>query len=316
MSSGDPAPGKTMKLRYAGTCHGCGQRLPAGQPAVYHSATRQIECFTCAGHGTPDLPSAADIGDPTPTSGTTTTATAVIPAGLRHAAAEPEHTAPPAPVESGTAGTSARREHQRRVAKREASIRAAHPRIGNLILALSDEPQHTQAWARGARGEELPAKQLDALGTHGVLLLHDRRIPPTRANIDHIAISTAGVFVIDAKRYKGRPSLHVQGGVLRPRTETLLVGRRDCTKLLAGITKQVDRVRSAIVIAGIVDVPVHGMLCFVEADWPLIGGSFKTAAIAVLWPKKAAEMVATAGSVSGEAVAALHRQLANAFPSA
>jgi hypothetical protein len=35
-----------------------------------------------------------------------------------------------------------------------------------------------------------------------VAVLHDRRIPGSRANIDHIAIAATGVWVIDSKRYK------------------------------------------------------------------------------------------------------------------
>lgn len=31
--------------------------------------------------------------------------------------------------------------------------------------------------------------------------LHDRRVPGTRANIDHIAVSSSGGSVIDAKKY-------------------------------------------------------------------------------------------------------------------
>jgi len=27
-------------------------------------------------------------------------------------------------------------------------------------------------------------------------------------------------------------------------------------------------------------------VCFIDADWPLVGGSFATADVAVLWPKK------------------------------
>jgi hypothetical protein len=220
------------------------------------------------------------------------------------------------PVTTGIAGASARREHDRRLAKREDRIRRAHPRLGGFILAVSEEPQSTRAWARGARGEELLAQRLDALADEGVLLLHDRRIPPTRANIDHIAISSAGVFVIDAKRYKGRPKLRIQGGLLRPRTETLLVGRRDCTKLLAGVQKQVDLVRTAIAAGEFADVPVRGMLCFVEADWPLIGGAFTTAGIDVLWPKKASETITVGGRVTSEVASALHRHLAGRFPPA
>jgi hypothetical protein len=50
------------------------------------------------------------------------------------------------------------------------------------------------------------------------------------------------------------------------------VGSRDCTKLVDGVLKQVDVVRGVLGN----DVPVLGVLCFVEADWPLIGGNFTT----------------------------------------
>ncbi len=156
--------------------------------------------------------------------------------------------------------------------KREERIRSRHPKLGGLILALSDEPQSTKAWDVGAVGEERVGTRLNELETESLRVLHDRRIPGSRANIDHIAVAASGVYVIDPKRYKGRPSLKVEGGLLRPRVEKLLVGGRDCTGLVDGVLKQVD------VIRGIVgdEVPVHGVLCFVDADWPLIGGSFTT----------------------------------------
>jgi len=266
-----------------------------------------VQCLTCAEADTVAAPL-----------GATGEVTESVPASLPTTDAMPESDAAlePRPVITGTAGASARREHERRVAKHEDRIRKAHPRLGGFILAVRDEPQSSRAWARGARGEELLAKRLDGLADQGVLLLHDRRVPPTRANIDHLAISPAGVFVIDAKRYQGRPHLRIQGGLLRPRTETLLVGRRDCTKLLAGITKQVDLIRAAVATTGYTDVPIHGMLCFVEAAWPLIGGSFTTAGIDVLWPKKVTEKITAGGSVTNELAAALHRHLANVFPPA
>jgi hypothetical protein len=221
-------------------------------------------------------------------------------------------------VESGTAGSSARREHQRRVAKRENAVRAAHPRIGGFLLAITEDPQSTQAWAQGAVGEELLGNRLDGLTDRGVRLLHDRRIPGTRANIDHIAVTPSGVFVIDAKRYKGRPNLRVTGGLFRPRTETLLVGTRDCTKLVEGVDKQIDKVRAALTNteSEVPDLLVRGMLCFVEADWPLIGGSFTIRGVDVLWPRKAAERLVQPGPLTAEQVKLLHRLLANAFPPA
>jgi len=100
-------------------------------------------------------------------------------------------------------------------------------------------------------------------------------------------VTSAGIWVIDAKRYKGRPELRIEGGILRPRVEKLLVGRRDCTKLVDGVLKQVSLVRD---LAG--EVPVTAALCFVEAEWPLVGGAFTTRGVHALWPKRLAKLLA------------------------
>src|SRR5262249_54466589 len=132
----------------------------------------------------------------------------------------------------GTAGASGRREYERRRAKREAKTREEHPHMGGLLLRLQDEPQHEKSWEAGALGEE-------ALGAFlvrrcpGTLVLHDRRMPGSRANIDHIAVAPTGVYVIDAKRYKGK--IDVQR--LRSGEEKLVIGGRNKTKLVAGLTK-------------------------------------------------------------------------------
>ncbi|MDQ0424552.1 nuclease-related domain-containing protein [Cellulomonas iranensis] len=281
---------KVMRLRYAGTCAGCGAELESGTRAAYCKATKTVRCLACTEPDEP-VPSVAQPVDSTP--------------------------APTlADIETGTAGSSARREYERRSAKREARIREAHPRLGGLILALSEEPQSTTAWARGARGEELLGARLADLTGNGVRLLHDRRIPGTRANIDHIAVGPTGAHVIDAKRYKGRPSLRVEGGLLRPRVEKLLVGSRDCTRLVEGVQEQVGLVRSALDAASLTDVPAHGALCFIEADWPLIGGSFVIADVAVVWPNKLAERLVAPGPMSEAEVERTHRALGRAFPAA
>lgn len=40
------------------------------------------------------------------------------------------------------------------------------------------------------------------------------------------------------------------------------------------------------------DVPVTAALCFVEAEWPLIGGAFSTRSVHVLWPMRLAKVLA------------------------
>lgn len=304
---------KRMKLRYAGTCSTCGVSVPSGVLADYHRATKSVSCLSCSACAT----------DPEVTPGLGGSTPAPDPPALEHAATasitvEPRVVETPVtatPPLAGTGGASARREYERRRDKRETRIRTKHPRLGGLILAIIDEPQSTKAWAVGAKGEELLARRLDKLSGSGVAVLHDRRIPGSRANIDHIAVSAAGVFVIDAKRYTGRPHLRVEGGLFRPRVETLMVGRRDCSKLVAGVHKQVDLVRAALGQADIPPaVPTHGILCFVDGDWPLIGGSFTVEGLEVLWPGKAQDVITRPGPLTDEQVRALHRVLAKAFP--
>jgi hypothetical protein len=272
-----------MRLRYAGACRVCGVELPAKVEAIYERTTKTVRCVSHDVHPAVE-PAVVEVVDP-----------AVVEV-----------------VESGTAGASARREFERRKAKREERIRTKHPKLGGLMLAVSDEQQSTTAWDIGALGEERLGKGLDRLASDTLRLLHDRRIPRSKANIDHLAVTASGVYVIDAKKYRGRPDLKIEGGFFRPRIERLLVGSRDCTKLVDGVLKQVDVVRGLLDD----DVAVHGVLCFVEADWPLIGGTFTTRGVQALWPKKLYPKLQAEGPFTADTVAEIHRKLAHALRAA
>jgi hypothetical protein len=285
---------KIMRLRYAGTCRFCGAEIPERTQAVYE---RQIKTVRCLSHDMttpPECNPATDAGSVTPEA-----LTEVEPVAIEV-------------VEPGTAGASARREFERRKAKREQRVRTQHPRIGGFLLAISEERQSTTVWDTGALGEEKLGRGLDSLACDTIKLLHDRRIPRSKANIDHIAVTANGVYVIDAKKYRGRPHLKIEGGILRARVERLFVGSRDCTKLVDGVLKQVDVVGAALAE----DVPVRGVLCFVEADWPLIGGAFTTRDVQALWPNKLYPQLQAEGPLSAEAVDDIHRRLAKALPAA
>jgi hypothetical protein len=287
-----------MRLRYAGSCRVCGAALAAREEAIYERSTKAVRCVSHV------LDDCHDREPEDSSGGPLLLAEGDQPADGR--VQDPGNPPAAAAVEAGVAGASARREFERRRAKREERIRSNHPKLGGLILALSDDPQSTSAWNTGAIGEERLGRGLDALASDSVRLLHDRRIPRSRANIDHIAVTASGVYVIDAKKYRGRPQLKVEGGILRPRVERLLVASRDCTKLVDGVLKQVEVVRG---IVGDV-VPVHGVLCFIGADWPLIGGSFTTRDVQVLWPKKLYPKLQEIGGLSESDVAMTHRRLA------
>lgn len=183
---------------------------------------------------------------------------------------------------AGGAGASAQREYDRRKANDEAKTRAKWGRLGGIAVALSDERQSTAAWASGAIGEREVGLALDKIASNSVRVLHDRRIPGSKANIDHLVVTPHGIWVVDAKRYKNRrPSLRVDGGIIRPRVERLMVGGRDQTKLVEGVLGQIERIRTAAP-----GVDVRGVLCFVDADWPMFGGDFRVRGVDVCRRKK------------------------------
>jgi hypothetical protein len=259
--------------------------LPAKTAAIYERQTKTVRCLTHEVHG-PSSPISSEADQPP----------------IRQADA----------VDVGVPGASARREFDRRRARREERIRAAHPKIGGLFHALTDDPQSTRAWDFGAVGEERLGRRLNELAAETLRVLHDRRIPGIRANIDHLAVTPSGVYVVDAKKYRGPPHLKVEGGFLRPRVEKLLVGTRVCTRHVDGVIKQLTVVRDH----NPDQIPVHGVLCFVEADWPLVGGSFTTRTVQALWPKRLYSKLTAPGPIDVETIAALHHTLATALPPA
>jgi len=58
----------------------------------------------------------------------------------------------------------------------------------------------------------------------------------------------------------------------------------------------------------------RGGLCFIEANWPLIGGSFVIDGVDVLWPNKAAEHLLAPGDLDEAMTERVYRLLAAAFP--
>ncbi|QIG43848.1 NERD domain-containing protein [Nocardioides anomalus] len=210
----------------------------------------------------------------------------------------------------GRAGGSARREHERRRALREERVRARHPRLGGALLAMTGEPTTTAVWETGAVGEEAVGRRLDAVAGPRLAVLHDRRIRGTRANIDHLVVTSSAVWVVDSKRYRNRrPTMRAEGGLLRPRVERLFVGGRDRTALVEGVLRQVERVSGTVGP----EVPVRAALCFVDADWPVIGGHLAVRGVRVVWPRRLVKEI-TAQDAQGMDVGAVATELAAAFP--
>jgi hypothetical protein len=195
-------------------------------------------------------------------------------------------------LDAGRAGASATKEYERRVAKHEREIEETWGtgRIGKVAKFLSEEPQSTTAWAKGADGERRVSHHLRRDLADRVIMLDDRRVPKTRGNIDHIVVASSGVWVIDAKSYQGRIERRDVGG-WRAVDERLYVNGRDQTKLADSMGWQVDAVRAVLSTAGLETVPIHSALCFVDSYWGPFGKSFQIGGVWVTWAKKLVEMV-------------------------
>jgi len=224
---------RMLVLRRADVCVVCGFELPAGATAWWDARGRTVTCAMCQ-------------------------EARAKPAGALTTPDEGE-------LDRGQPGASVAREHQRRKLARETRVRTAHPRIGGLLLAVGDAPQHETAFRRGELGEQAVGASLEKCAAKGpATVLHDRRMPGGRGNIDHLAIAPCGVFVIDAKQYSGEVRV-LDGMFGGPK---LLIGGRDRTRLVDGLDRQVSAVRAALAARDHADVPVQGALCFTAADLP------------------------------------------------
>jgi hypothetical protein len=215
---------------------------------------------------------------------------------------------------TSVAGASAQREYQRRRDARKARARERYGALGAAAATISSGPQHERAWARGAEGEAKLARTLEQrTAGHGVVSLHDRRMPGSRANIDHIAICRPGVFVIDAKRYSGRIAVERRGGLLSPRTSRLIVGGRDKTRLVDGVLAQAEVVSAVLVAAGHEGVPVLPVLCLVDGDWPFMP-RLEVQGVPIVWPRQTAKLCRGDGPLDLASVETVAEEIARRLP--
>jgi hypothetical protein len=202
------------------------------------------------------------------------------------------------------------REHDRRRRNREQRVRQAHPRVGGLLLALQDAPQHESAFHQGALAERAVADSL-AIRTDSerVITLHNRRMPSGRGDIDHLAIAPTGVWVIDTKDWKGKVEIS-SPWFGKPR---LLIRGRDCTKLIDGLERQIAAVRAAL--DGYQEITVRGALCFTKADLPFLRTQTFRGQL-LLYRRALAKRLNADGPLSAASVEQLARHLSTLLPPA
>jgi hypothetical protein len=209
----------------------------------------------------------------------------------------------------GTPGASARARYQALRARDDERRRKLFGPFAPLYSFFVGPTRSTEAWARGAEGEEhIGAFLARCIGDDGITL-HDRRIPGSRANLDHIAIVPSGVWVIDSKHYRGRLRLRTERGWFVPR-RALYVGRHDRTSLIGRARRQ-----RAVVAGGLPPaVSVRAALCFTGVELGLLARPFDLDGVLVSWPSALARTLNARGPLDADARQRLAAALARAFP--
>lgn len=297
----------SITLRYPSSCATCGTDLPRGSQAVWDRTAKSATCLVCA-----------------PPTDDTNAAGATVPDS-----AELEQVPTIEPLDGGVAGASARRIADRQTAKRmkakqqqDEATRAAHPRVGGLLVKARDllaEPEKPTSWQKGAVGEEAVGRTFAALSEDGFAVLHDRRKPGTRWNIDHVVVGPRGVYVIDAKHLKGELEVRSTGSFFRPGPNRVFVNGRSQDKRVEAMDWQVECVRDAVgpVLEELGGV-IRPVLCFLGVE---IGFGQRAAVagereVLITWPRRFVKDVGRDGPLGREQIQDVARRIAAALPAA
>jgi hypothetical protein len=212
-------------------------------------------------------------------------------------------------IEHGHAGASARAEYERRHEKDEARRRSRFGRLAPAVGLLAGPKASTEAWARGAQGEERVGHLLDQVVGDAGVALHDRRVPGRRINLDHLVVVASGVWVIDTKHYRGRLARRQVGGWFTSR-EVLTVGRRNESRLVTAACQQ----RAIVEHTLGADVWVRAALCFTGVELGLFARPFLMEGVVITWPKALAKALGAPGALTESSRSEVADRLADAFP--
>jgi hypothetical protein len=176
--------------------------------------------------------------------------------------------------------------------------------------SAQQEQQHPRASARLGG-----AVFLDEACGPDVVVLHD--VAVGGVEIDHLAFTPSGIYVIDEKHYENaKVEIRRARGIFSSCLEHLYVKGCDATSFLDGSDRKVAAVREALAdVPGAADVPVRGVLCFIAARLP-VRGPRELRGVSVLGPRLTAGLLGTVGSISLAARRELYSALTQRLPAA
>ena len=171
-------------------------------------------------------------------------------------------------------------------------------------------------WGKGSNGERRLAAFLEREVGDRVIALHDRLIPGTRGNIDHLFIAPTGVWVVDAKSYKGKVARRDSGPIWR-RVIGGVRRRQEPFSATRGVEHQLTAVKAAVRSdETLAKIDIFGALCFVDSEWGLLDSPFSVGNIWVTYPGALRKALRKSGGVTRETMERVARRLDLSLPPA
>lgn len=315
-----------ITLGYAGRC-ACGATFAAGEPVGYDRERHTVVCSSCLTAGSDDLraedrpatalraampsaPTTDDRDDEALDAADLADALAPHAHGRlgAHALAAIDLSVSRSLAESGERETTDgyRRRH-------------AEESAGGMRRAGRGEPSDRElvkAAKQGDQGERALVGLLNTLSDSGdVRVLTERRVPGSRAHLDHLVVAGTGVFVVDAQRYAGAPiAVRQAGGMFGPRRTDLYVRGRQRNDLVGSVERLAASVRTVLDGVGLAEVPVTPVLCLVGASFPMFQPVLPAGDTSVVGLKALRKLLGRTGGLRAEDRDRVYVSLAASLP--
>jgi hypothetical protein len=271
------AEARLIRMRYPGECLVCAKDLGRGSRAWWNDQRRFVTCVDCSG-----------IAD------------------------DPNVTPPDLLVRTGFADEQHKRDAMHRLRDADTAIRSAYAGLGRLIWDVSSARASTKVWGPGSHGKRVTGVALDRLVDHGMIVLHDVRMPSERKKVDHVVVAPSGIHVIESVHYPDERIEMRKDRRFIGRSSALVVGGRDFTDVVDDLEHQVRRIAAFTDdLADVRDTPVTPVLCFVDASWKRPRRRLALGSVEILWPKAMMRLISRPGPLRRERIEELGCRLAS-----
>ena len=176
--------------------------------------------------------------------------------------------------------------------------------VGGSAALREARARRDPKWTKGAAGEYLMDLSLHNHVNEGAVILTDRQVPGTKSNIDHIVVAPSGVWIIDAKTWRGK--IEYKSTSLFGMEKRLFVGGKDRTSAVEAVFKLVIPVAQVI---GDKSIPIKPALVFIDGDWSDASAArivsskpYQHLTVWISWPKAIWKKINEPGPLDTEAI--------------